>query len=333
MRRTVKKIILIFIAVVLAMGIFFYFNAGPLKPKKFEYGVTFSAAQAQNLGLDWKQVYSDALDNLNVKLIRIPVYWNQVEPQPGEYQFDDLDYQMGLAEKHNAKVILAIGIKAPRWPECYQPDWVKNSSGPGAADNALLSFLETVVQRYYGNPALDMWQVENEPFLGFGECPKMNKALLDREIALVKKLDPAHPVIISDSGELSSWTEAGNRGDVFGTTLYRFVFSDVFNRYWINYIPSWFYRVKGGWVRLLNPGKRIAIIELQAEPWTTKGILNTPIDEQFKTMSMGKFDSILDVARATGFSPQYLWGVEWWYWMRQNGHPEFWEKAKTLFNQ
>jgi hypothetical protein len=72
------------------------------------------------------------------------------------------------------------------------------------------------------------------------------------------------------------------------------------------------------------------IVELQAEPWTTKGILQTPIEEQFMTMSLKKFDTMISVAHSTGFSPQYLWGAEWWYWMKQNQHPEFWERAKEL---
>ena len=121
-----------------------------------------------------------------------------------------------------------------------------------------------------------MWQVENEPFLSsFGECPKPDRDLLDKEIALVKKLDPVRPVLITDSGELSPWFSAGKRGDAFGTTLYRYVFSDVFNRYWINYNPYWLYRAKGGLLKLLNGSKELVIIEMQGEPWTTKGILYT----------------------------------------------------------
>lgn len=328
-----KKYLKILVAIAVLVGILWLIslNAGP-KPKKFEYGVTFSAAQAQSLGLDWKQVYGAALDDLNLKLFRIPVYWDQVEPQRGEYHFEDLDYQIKLAAEHNAKVVLTVGIKAPRWPECHQPEWVKGLNATDLKDNALLSYIETTVMRYYDNPAVSQWQVENEPFLQFGQCPKMDKTLLDKEIELVKKLDPSRPILISDSGELTSWLQAGSRGDVFGTTLYRFVFSDVFKRYWVNYIPFWFYRVKGGFLRLFNPGKQIVIIELQAEPWTKKGILGTPIDEQFKTMSMGKFESILGVAKATGYSPQYLWGVEWWYWMKTQNHHEFWDKVKMVIN-
>jgi len=26
----------------------------------------------------------------------------------------------------------------------------------------------------------------------------------------------------------------------------------------------------------------------------------------------------------TNFDEQYLWGVEWWYYLREKGHPEIW---------
>ena len=66
------------------------------------------------------------------------------------------------------------------------------------------------------------------------------------------------------------------------------------HRYWTNfYFFSWFYRFKAGMLKLLHPGKPIMIAELEAEPWTTAGIPNTPIDEQFKTMSMDHFNTIV----------------------------------------
>ncbi|MBL8030302.1 MAG: beta-galactosidase [Candidatus Doudnabacteria bacterium] len=306
-----------------------YLNSG--SHKQIEYGVTFSQVQAMDLGLDWKEVYKQMLGDLGVKKVRLSAYWNKVEPEPGNFNFDDLDYMIAEAEKTDTSIVLSVGRRLPRWPECHDPAWIKNLNQQ-QLKNALLSFVETVVLRYKNSRAVEIWQVENEPFLAsFGECPKPDPGLLDSEIALVKKLDPVRPVLITDSGELSLWISSGKRGDLFGTTLYRYVFSDKLNRYWVNYIPFWVYRVKAGFLRFLNPGKQVAIIELQAEPWTTKGILNTSVEEQFKTMSMQKFEKILDVAETTRLSPQYLWGVEWWYYMKQKqNHPEFWEKAKGL---
>lgn len=245
------KIFSVFLLIFLILLLLFL-NAGPkIKPV---YGVTFSAMQAKDLGLDWKQAYSAVLEDLKVKYIRIPVYWNQVEAREDSYDFGDLDYQLDLAAKHGVKVILTIGRRVPRWPECFEPEWEKNLPSQTAKDNALLSYIASVVTRYHNTAAVAEWQVENEPFLSsFGICPKLDVNLLDREIAEVKKLDPSRPVLISDSGELSLWISSGKRGDIFGTTLYRYVFSDIFKRYWVNYIPFWFYRVKAGFFAFIAP--------------------------------------------------------------------------------
>jgi hypothetical protein len=235
------------------------------------------------------------------------------------------------AEKRNVQVVLSVGRRLPRWPECHDPSWIKDLSQE-ELKNDLLSFLETVVRRYQNNSAVRTWQVENEPFLGsFGICPKPSSELLDTEIALVKKLDPGRPILISDSGELSLWLSAGKRGDIFGTTMYRYVYNDTFNMYWVSYVPYWTYRVRAGFLRLLYGKHQVVIIELQSEPWTTKGILNTSLEEQFRTMSFKKFNKMLSIAKATGFNPQYLWGVEWWYYMKEKqGHGEYWEAVKEL---
>ena len=326
MTKKTGKTIVITTAVVLTALVSLSLNAGK-KPEKFRYGVTFSPYQAESLGLDWKEAYVAMLSDLKVKNIRISAYWDKVEPRADEYNFEDLDFQVAKAEEYGAKLVLAVGRRLPRWPECHNPPWLNEQT----VGSDVLSYIEAVVRRYQNSPAVEMWQVENEPFLSsFGECPKPDPKILDKEIALVKALDPARKILISDSGELSSWLNAGRRGDVFGTTLYRYVFSDVFNRYWINYNPYWLYRVKGGLLRFLDGQKELVIIELQAEPWTTQGIVNTPIDEQFKTMSLEKFNKMLSLGQAIGFEKQYLWGAEWWYWMRAKGHGEFWEKARTL---
>ncbi len=330
MKRVYK--ILIGIAVVIAIIWLITFNAGP-KAKVIDYGVTFSVPYAQGLGIDWKAAYSGMLTDLNLKLIRIPVYWDEVENTQDKYDFSDIDYMLNLAQQNHAQVILAIGKRLPRWPECHVPGW---SSSLSATDqqNAQLSYMETVIHRYYNNPAVTTWQVENEAFLGsFGPCPPLDVNFFDKEIALVKSLDASRPILITDSGELSTWLPAAARGDIFGSTYYRYVYSDTLHRYWTNfYFFSWFYRLKGGIVRLLHPGKPIMIAELEAEPWTTNGIPSTPINEQFQTMSMDHFNTIIAHAAGTGFSPQYLWGVEWWWWMKDHGHPEFWERAKQIIN-
>ena len=306
------------------------------KPPKtsIEYGVTFSVPYAKALGLNWQKVYTDMLEDLNLKLVRVPVYWNEVENSQGQYDFSDFDFMVNQAEQHNTKLILAIGKRLPRWPECHVPAWAEKLP-TDVQQTDQLSYMETVVRRYYNSPAVSTWQVENEAFLSsFGPCPKLDENFLATEIAAVKKIDPSRPILITDSGELNWWIKASKYGDEFGTTFYRYVYSDVLKRYWTNfYFEPFVYNIKAGIMKLWRPGKKVQIAELEAEPWTTAGITNTPIDQQFGTMSLEHFKTITSYAAKTGFSPQILWGVEWWYWMKTTqGHPEFWEQAKKLIN-
>ncbi len=332
MKKVLRIFILILAGVFLLAWVFSWFAP---KASKIEYGVTFSAPYARSLGLDPKQGYLAILDELKPKYVRLSAYWNEVEKIKDEFGFltdkeDDLHFQISEAAKRKVKIVVAVGRRLPRWPECHDPAWL-DGLGSREIENEQLSYVEAVVSKYQEERQIIAWQVENEPFLStFGICPKLGTSFLDSEIALVKKLDPSRPVIITDSGELSLWVNSGRRGDIFGSTLYRYVYSDIFNRYWTNHIPPIYYRAKAGLLRLLNPGKPVVIMELEAEPWTTKGIISTPIDEQFKTMGMNQFNTILQIARDVGFSPQYLWGAEWWYWMKENNHPEFWDKAKEL---
>jgi len=229
------------------------------------------------------------------------------------------------AQERGAKIILAVGYRLPRWPECHQPEWVIDQRP------ALLGYMEKVVNRYKDNAAVFAWEVENEPFLSFGECPKLDVKLLDEEIALVRQLD-SRPIILTDSGELSLWVRAAKRADIFGTTMYRWVWNQQLGSYKYP-IPPGFFRLKERLVRLfVGWQKPFVVIELQGEPWTHKQIYEIPIEEQLKLMPLTEFISTIDYAKQTGFSEYYWWGAEWWYYLKQNGHPEYWDKVKELIS-
>ena len=40
----------------------------------------------------------------------------------------------------------------------------------------------------------------------------------------------------------------------------------------------------------------------------------------------------VNYAKRTGFAGAYLWGAEWWYWLKQEqGVDELWDEAIKLF--
>jgi len=310
-----------------------YFSIGsPPRAKEISWGVNFSQKYAELLGLDWKETYFALLDELGVKNLRVAAHWDLIEPQKGEYYFKDLDWKIQAASEKGAKVILAIGMKTPRWPECHIPEWAMGLSKEKQQER-ILKLLNEIVLRYRERVSVRAWQVENEPLFPFGECPWIDKDFLKKEINLVKSLDPNRPIIITDSGEFSFWITAASLGDIVGTTLHRRVWSKelgvYITHYWFRPI---FYWRKAQIIKKLF-GKEVICVELQAEPWGPKENPYLSLEEQKKTMNLEKFKENIEFARKTGLDTFYLWGAEWWYWLRETKNkPEIWNEAGKLFN-
>lgn len=313
--------------------VFGYFNM-PVKnySQDAKMGVTFSYLYAEQIGLDWKQVYMAMLEDLEIKNIRIPVYWDRVEQSEGNYDFSALDWQLEKAAEYDAKVILVVGQKVPRWPECYVPKWV--GEDPGNLDQQrlrekLLGFQKTVIEKYKDNPAISRWQIENEPFLAFGICSTVNEDLLDAELKQARELD-SRPIVVTDSGELSLWVKAASRADIFGTTMYREVYSEKMG-HWRYPIGPNFFKFKQWMIKEFADQENAIVIELQGEPWVKGWTVDQPLDVQLDSMNAGILEENMQFAQKTGMKEIYLWGVEWWYWMKvKQDNSTLWETAKKF---
>lgn len=327
-RKGRKRLLIILLALSLfTLVIFFLYSPNNTK---VTYGVTFSKDFSQYLGLNWRENYLAILDDLKVKNLRLPIYWTEIEPQRGEYHFENVDWQIEEAQRRNVKIILVVGQKQPRWPECHIPIWVKSLSEE-EREAEIKETLNTVINRYKNYSAVVSWQVENEPFLPYGECPKFDEDLLDKEIETVRETDPSRSLIVTDSGELSTWYDAANKADILGTTLYRIVWNEKLG--YVHYpISSIIYRLKAAFITYITDIKKIIIVELQAEPWGPKTILETPLEEQYKSMNAEQFRKNIEYVNEVRFSEAYLWGSEWWYWLKtQKGDPSLWNEAKKVF--
>lgn len=316
--------IIVTAALVLAALWLPFFN----KKQPIKFGATFSKPYTESMGLDWQEAYIAILDDLRVPYLRLESEWDGIETTEGNYSFTALDWQIAEAEKRGVKVVLVIGNRQPRWPECHTPGWLFDATKTELEERTL-DYVKTVVERYKNSPAVEMWQVENEPLLNlFGKCPAGHLNFLQQEIALVKSLDD-RPVLITDSGELSTWNKTANLGDYFGTSVYRVVYNSHFGYFYHMFPPS-FYRIKAEMVDL--PLDRAFISELQAEPWLDgSGLGFSSPEEQEKMMNAEKIKKQADFASRTGFGRAYFWGVEWWYWLKKEGYGDEWQAGKEIF--
>lgn len=328
---TIKyKNIVFFLLITLFVLIGYFFIGTPPRAEKITFGVNFSQKHIQNFGLDWKKAYTELLSDLNVKDIKLITFWDLIEKKENEFNFEDLDWQIEQAEMKNAKIILVIGMKTGSWPECHIPDWVE-SLNKQEQQQRILSLIETIVLRYKQSPAITIWMVENEPLFPFGECPWIDKNFLRQEVEFVKSLDSTRPIMISDSGEWSFWIEAARLGDIVGTTMYRKAWLKEINAYMSYPFPPVFYWRKAEIIKKLF-NKDVISVELQAEPWCPDRIYECSFEEQNKTMNLERFNKNIEFAKNTGLDKFYLWGAEWWFWLKEkHGNIEIWEQARKLF--
>lgn len=299
--------------------------------KQITYGVSYSPEYAEKLGFDSKKLFSKIVTELNFKQIRIPTYWDRVQPAENKYDFSEVDFMLEEAQKNGVEVLLVVGYKQPVWPECRAPKWAMEKPLTQKRESLLL-YIEETVKRYKDHPAVFAWQVENEPLLLFGEnCDPPSRDFLKKEVEIVRHLDSKKPIVITDSGELRGWVTPMQLSDIFGTTMYRSVYNPLVGTFnWP--IPPIFYTLKSELVhKLFAPGnEKTIIVELQTEPWAQDALTLTPIDKQTSLFSVQKFKDNVEYAKGTGFDTIYLWGVEWWYYISERGHPEYLNYAKTL---
>lgn len=328
-----KILIGILIFFLVSLAVINFIEKQTLLKSGLKFGVTYSPRYARYLDLDWKKTYLQILDELEVRNLRLPTYWDILEKEEGIYDFSETDFLLSEAEKRGAKVILVVGARQPRWPECHVPSWAKIIS-LDERQQKTLELIDQVVKRYKDNKSIWAYQVENEPFaFWFGEsCDRADRKFLQTEVDLVKKLDNDKKIVITDSGEIGFWLDSITFGDILGSSVYRKSYNSLINSYLSYPYPALMYSMKASLAKKLNPGKQVINSELQAEVWLSGKDLSERLPKrQAEVFSQADFKSNVEFAKKIGFEENYLWGVEWWYFMEKMGYPQYLEYAKTLF--
>lgn len=327
-RKEKLEVLGLYVAALILVGVVGSFFSLWISPKPVKVGATFSEVYAVDLGLEWQDVYLAMLDELQVESVRIPVYWSEIESVRDEPNFSDIDWMMDQAAQRGVEVTLAIGVKVPRWPECHIPEWLDDESKE-VSEQQLFEFLHETITRYRGHSALERWQLENEAYFPFGHCPMPDPHRLESERELVETLDPHHPLQLTTSGEQAFWVPTAIPADVLGVSLYRITYNGVIGYIIFPHRPI-LYAIQQTVASLFTD--KVIISELQVEPWFPDSVEWT-LNEQYEAFDVKDLQNNIWFAKRTRASEVFLWGVEWWYYLREQGDARLWDAGLVEIQQ
>lgn len=141
----------------------------------------------------------------SVETLRMPIFWFECEPQRGEYDFANVDAEIGAAAERGIRVL----------PFVYgTPAWLGRQERPplgGAGLARWRGFLRVLVARYgphgsfwHGRPhraPILRWQIWNEPNFRLYWAPKIEPAgyakLLRASATAIREADPRAKIVLA----------------------------------------------------------------------------------------------------------------------------------------
>jgi Beta-galactosidase len=330
--------------------------AGPQNVAAMRIGVTFSQHEATYRDLAWQQAFQSVLE-ASPAVVRIAAYWNEIEATHGVYDFATLDWLLAQASLRQQKVILSVGMKAPRWPEYYLPAWLKADlhvaegaevSRDPRVRSATLEFVRRVTQHVQAQAAVQAWQVENEPLDAAGPNRwSIDADFLSEEVALVRSVDQhGRPVVINTFVETQPLAQVWgshdalvrrartvlSTADVLGLDVYPGRTMRIFGHELSVRWPAWIWSGALSQLRTLaiEQGKDAWIVEGQAEPWTIKGKAppaawpGAVVEPSSVVGTLSRFQSL-------GYTTVLLWGAEHWEDARERNDDAWWDVMTNVF--
>lgn len=318
--------------------------------KSLILGTTFSQLQCRYIGIDYRETFRQ-ICNLGFDRIRLCSYWNEIEPQKNQFDFSTLDWLLQESERHGMDVVLAVGMKAPRWPEFHFPEWLSKHYDTGAGTHPLdqrspaiadyaLRFIDAVVNHTRNAARIQYWQVENEPFthLDIAGGRFLSGQFVQQEVDLIRRLALPHQKILLTGSIVLPFADAPedeaafhnclNMADAVGINVYSKVPLGQ-NHYYLEPQPSFWHTLQTWQSQLALNNKEYWIAEAQAEPWephqlvALRGLVHP-------SSSPSRAIELVQQLTALGYRTILLWGCEYWYWHYQQGRSFWWNTMRQL---
>src|SRR5256712_5077070 len=173
----------------------------------FSFSPKGSELASRDPGSDLRRLLSATQPDL----VRLPIYWDAVQPGPDELDFSSIDELLESVAQHNrtaadpTRVVLAIGARNFLYPELHQPPWPGPRDQPSIGDAQSApeyrTYFVSSITRSRDSPRLYACKVENEPFDYVGNDftgqDDIAASQLAWEIDQVHELDPAHKAVVT----------------------------------------------------------------------------------------------------------------------------------------
>ena len=301
-------------------------------------GFSFSPQTSLDAGRDPALDLSRLLEATDPDLVRLPVYWEAVQPTPDQLDFSSVDTLLDVVGAHNmtaahvTRVVLTVGARNFLYPELHEPVWAGPRQQPylqqAQSGAAYRAYFDTSITRYRGSPLLYAWQVENEPLDYVSNvltgADQITAEQLSWELDEVHRLDPAHQAVLTtydaenvNIDMLQLWVPkllaplgpsghpdgALKLGDALGLDLYVDGPNVSFRHLTtMDLREEWKEEALYFWAaRASNAGKDLWLAEMQAQPWGGSSTF-TPND---------LFASAIDY-RQERLEVVLMWGVDTW---------------------
>jgi len=318
-------------------------------------GISFRPLQAAAFGLPERASLRTLLA-YPFQLIRLGAYWDRIEPQPGAFQTDALDWQIEAAEQAGKQIIVCVGqlktfgfpeffVPAHRLPQPFPEHTLIQPTAYPALLAAAAGFLTRLVERYRSHGNIVAWQLEHEAVdpLGVAHSWRLAAAWVEQEAAVLRRADPSRPVLLNGflpttlAVRLSQGWSTRDQGDSLALAqhLADLVGIDYYPRNALLAVGRQTLYLDGSHSRWQQQrraqllawagahGKKLLISEGQAEPWETQ---TTPPSPPGRGMSsclpehlIGNYNDCLSVGPAGALYAYLFWGAEYWLLRQQGG--------------
>lgn len=330
-------------------------------PGSTRLGISFRPLQARDQGLEPRAALARLLAE-PFDVVRLAAYWDRLEPGPGRFEPEELDWQLEAVEAAGRQAIVVLGaVKSFGYPETFVPAHLLGRPLPEgrlvtpASHRALLdaavAFVSRLVERYRDRPSVVAWQVENEAVdpLGFEHSWRLAESFVEAEVAAVRLLDPGRPIVLTGflapgpAAALPQWWRTRGQGDslaiaerhadVVGLDSYpriALLKAGSLGVYADGSRSAWAGRRNRRLVaRVAARGGRVMVTEGQAEPWETTLVPPSP---PAAGMASCLPEHVIETYNAAmrwagrpgpGLDAYLFWGAEYWLRRELDGDPRY----------